>query len=99
MKTTKTSRGFAIAEFKDYNGVECVIQKSSIATDDLIWLGAKELVVKEFIAFRQPSAWQEVEFENTMGHHFVGNERMHLTRKQVKKLIPILQKFVDTGEV
>jgi len=25
--------------------------------------------------------------------------RMHLTREQVKMLIPILQKFVDTGEI
>ncbi|EES51170.1 hypothetical protein NE172_01985 [Clostridium botulinum] len=25
--------------------------------------------------------------------------RMHLTRGQVKELIPILQKFVDTGEI
>mgnify|MGYP006958843775 CR=1 FL=1 len=25
--------------------------------------------------------------------------RMHLTQKQVKDLIPILQKFVDTGEL
>lgn len=25
--------------------------------------------------------------------------RMHLNRKMVKKIIPILQKFVDTGEI
>jgi len=25
--------------------------------------------------------------------------RMHLDRKQVKKLLPILQKFVDTGDI
>lgn len=27
------------------------------------------------------------------------NIRMHLTQKQVKKIIPILQKFVETGEI
>ena len=25
--------------------------------------------------------------------------RTHLTRKQIKELLPILQKFVDTGEI
>lgn len=25
--------------------------------------------------------------------------RMHLTRNQVKKLLPILQRFVETGEI
>ena len=27
------------------------------------------------------------------------NTRMHLSVKQVKKLIPILQRFVDTGKI
>jgi len=29
----------------------------------------------------------------------VGTDRMHLSQKQVKKLIPLLQKFVDTGDL
>lgn len=99
MKTKKTARGFGYKEFKDYNGNDCIIQKSSLATDDAIWLGAKNLIVQEFVAFRQPEAWKTITFENTMEHHFVGNERMHLTRKQVKKLLPILQKFAETGDL
>jgi len=99
MKVKKTQRGFAYKDFKDYNGNECTIQKSSLATDDAIWLGAKKLILQEFVAFRQPEAWKTVELENTMEHHFVANDRMHLTRKQVAKLIPILQKFVDTGDL
>jgi hypothetical protein len=35
----KTNRGFTYFEFKDRNGEECSIQKSSIATEDCIWLG------------------------------------------------------------
>lgn len=27
------------------------------------------------------------------------NTRMHLNREQVKELLPILQKFVDTGDI
>lgn len=98
MKLKKTARGFALREFVDANGVECRIQKSSSAEEDRIWLGASKLRVQEFVAFRQP-AWEDVKFEQTMEHHFVGNEAMHLNRKQVKKLLPILQKFVETGEI
>ena len=39
MKKSKTPRGFSVIEFKDINGDEASIQKSSIATKDCIWLG------------------------------------------------------------
>lgn len=39
MHLKQTQRGFDIGVFTDFNGVECSIQKSSVATDDLIWLG------------------------------------------------------------
>lgn len=35
----KTGRGFGRGEFRDWNGDECSIQESSIATENLIWLG------------------------------------------------------------
>lgn len=98
MKKGKTLRGFAIKTFKDRNGVECKIQKSSLATEDAIWLGATSIGLREFVAHRDP-AWQDVELEQKEGHHFIANTSMHLTRKQVKKLLPILQKFVETGEI
>ena len=101
MKKTKTQRGFSLVEFKDENGIECNIQKSSLATKDCIWFGAKNIGLKEFVAHRQPEAWvnrDEVDI-CSMEHHFVANNRMHLSKTQVKKLIPILQKFVETGEI
>jgi hypothetical protein len=39
MTLKTTSRGFAYGEFTDYYSELCTIQKSSIATKDLIWLG------------------------------------------------------------
>lgn len=96
MKKSKTKRGFEIVEFKDFNGVECKIQKSSLATDDAIWFGAKEIGLQEF---RSGNGWMPVELEQSEGHHFVANNSMHLNRKQVKKLLPILQNFVETGEL
>lgn len=35
----RTGRGFVYGEFKDRYGAVCSIQKSSLATEDCIWLG------------------------------------------------------------
>jgi len=101
MEKYKTERGFDFSLFKDRNGIECTIQKSSLATEDCIWFGARKIGLKEFVADRQPSAWvnkDDVD-EHSLEHHYVANNRMHLTREQVAELIPVLQKFVDTGEL
>lgn len=94
----KTKRGFSYQEFEDYNGVACEIKKSSVAGDDCIWFGAKEIGLKEFVAYRKPP-WKEVELEQTERHHHIANNSMHLSREQVKELLPILHKFVETGEI
>lgn len=101
MKKKHTNRGFSFYEFKDENGVECNLQKSSNAERNCIWLGANKLEIQEFVAYRQPSAWMpRPEFdEHKIEHHFIGNNRMHLSQKQVKKLLPILTKFAETGEI
>ena len=36
-----TNRGFQRAEFLDRYGAKCSIQKSSLATEDAIWLGCE----------------------------------------------------------
>lgn len=87
----KTDRGFKYKEFTDINGEVCTIQKSSLATEDAIWLGCKELKVQKFT----DNGWEEMK----LGEQCVGTNRMHLSRKQVEKLLPILQKFVQTGEL
>lgn len=92
-----TSRGFEKLNFRDRYGVACSIQKSSLATDECIWFGADHIGLKEFVAYRQPNAWEDVELENTETHHFSANNRMHLNREQIRALLPILQRFVDTG--
>lgn len=61
-------RGFLRGQFTDRYGFPCSIQKSSLATEDCIWLG-RDLV------------------------------RMHLTREMAAELIPLLQHFVETGEL
>ena len=91
-----TNRGFAFDNFNDYNGVKCSIQKSSIATEDCIWLGAEQIGLKHFKAYE---GWKDVELVQTMSEHYIANNRMHLSREQVAELLPILQRFVDTGEL
>jgi hypothetical protein len=73
LKKTKTSWGFDLIEFSDHNCVQCSLEKSSLASDDAVWLGVDSA---------SPMA-----------------TRMHLTKEQVKQLIPVLQAFVDTGDI
>lgn len=92
MKKDKTTRGFAIIEFKDRNGEDCSIQKSSVATEDCIWIGNNEANPKVLI---HGKGWQPVEIPSDVSL----NTRMHLSQDQVKELLPILQHFVKTGNV
>ena len=88
----KTSRGFDISKFVDRYGNECSLQKSSLATEDCIWLGVDDPKPQRLIPGQ---GWTSVEFpEDTLF-----NSRMHLTRDQVKALLPYLRKFVKTGEL
>jgi hypothetical protein len=103
MKIGKTIRGFATAEFTDRYDVKCSIQKSSLATEDCIWLGVDKADPK--IMARDASALG-IKTDEVVGwvpypvpDEVLINTRMHLTREQVAELIPVLQKFVDTGEL
>lgn len=70
LKIGTTQRGFDLAAFEDLYGKPCSIQKSSLATEDCIWLGVD-------------------------GADF----RMHLTQQHVADLLPLLNRFVETGEI
>lgn len=98
MKKKHTERGFSLYEFTDRYGSECSLKKSSLATEDAIWLGSDKMNIQEFVAGK---GWiKRPEFDvHTMEHHYVGSNRMHLTQEMVKDLLPILQKFAETGEI
>ena len=66
LETSVNERGFDYISFQDDYQFDCSLQKSSLATEDAIWLGKK-------------------------------TDRMHLTQKQVKVLLPFLKRFVKTG--
>ena len=94
MKIKKTQRGFGIVNSKDQHGTECSIQKSSSAMDDFIWLGIDN---PKLTVFKDESMGQYL--ETTLPKTWMVDSRMHLSREQVAELLPILQKFVETGEL
>ena len=96
MEMKNTERGFAIAHFEDRNGVKCSIQKSSLATEDCIWLGADDIGLKKFKAYE---GWSDVPLPFSHEEHYVANNRMHLTQEQVKALLPALRYFAKHGEL
>lgn len=104
MRIRKTERGFAVGEFKDRYGVACSIQKSSLASEDCIWLGCDEPSprVLKFKVTGIADGWVPLPFpvpSNITLDDILCDTRMHLTRKQVKELLPILQRFVETGNL
>lgn len=92
MKLTRTTRGFQRAEFTDRYGASYSIQESSLATEACIWLGVNEPEVKRLIP---DQGWKDIELpEGT-----VKFGRMHLTQDMVAELLPLLQRFVETGRL
>lgn len=98
MKTKRTERGFDRIEFVDEYDKQCSLQKSSLATKACVWFGCDEIGLKKFTP---GEGWTDVHLrqDGPYGISHIANTRMHLTRAQVKKLLPYLQKFVETGEI
>lgn len=103
MNKQQTSRGFVFYQFTESNGNVCSIQKSSAAERDLIWLGCDKLNIQGFTPYGQPESWANIteeQINEKFGTKYIsGNNKMHLNRETVAKLLPILQKFVDTGNI
>lgn len=99
-----TNRNFNILRFKDRYGHDCSIQESSLATEDTIWFGLDKsnpmIMVSDANRLGLPTngkttGWMPYDIPNEV--HF--NTRMHLTREQAMELIPVLRRFVETGEL
>ena len=112
IKTISTTvAGFAFAKFTDRYGAQCSIQKSSLAFEDCIWLGidSPEALI---MSIDCPGDSLTLKLEPNEGStattgwkRFVFpagvllSGRMHLTREMAADLIPLLQHFVDTGDL
>jgi len=105
VKNVPTNRGFDYIEFKDFGDNECSIQKSSLAYVDCIWFGVNnpdpQIMARDAIRLGLKPV-EGGELDNGWVPFNVPKEvlmttRMHLTRKQVKELLPILKHFVKSG--
>ena len=96
-KFTKTNRGWDYLDFTDYNKEGCSLQKSSVATQHCIWLGVNEGNPQILASKVQEGGVGWVKYP--IPEDVLLTTRMHLTQEQVKNLLPILKRFVDTGEL
>lgn len=97
MIRTTTSRGFNLITFQDRYDSQCSIQKSSLASEDCIWLGIDDPYPK-IMASKTPqggTGWVKYEIPDDVSI----NTRMHLTREQAQELVIVLNVFIDTGDV
>ena len=104
MKKTKTNRGFDQIEFQDRYDSPCSLQKSSLATEDAIWLGVSDVEPKIMAtdAIRlgldtngETTGWVPYPIPNEV----LLSARMHLTQEHVKMLLPHLIKFAESGSI
>lgn len=92
MDKRKTNRFFDRIDFVDRYGIECSLQKSSLATEDAVWFGCNDANPKILV---HGKGWQPVNLPNDC----VMTTRMHLTREMVKELLPHLINFVEIGDI
>ena len=107
LKYSKTARGSDLIKFKDDDRNNCSLQKSSSVVGK-IWLGIADPFVKEFWHDEIPEnknlkcKWEDRDINDlkqSPNNGILICSRMHLTREQVKELLPYLQKFVETGDI
>lgn len=91
MNLTTTERG-TIIQFTDRYGVDCSLQKSSLATENAIWFGCDDANPRIMISGQ---GW----VKHPMPSGYIADTRMHLTQDQMRELLPFLKHFADTGEL
>ncbi|MHA6481081.1 hypothetical protein ACX1C1_04055 [Paenibacillus sp. strain BS8-2] len=97
MKTGRTNRGFSLIEFNDMYGVGCSIQKSSLATEDAIWIGVNDANPQILASKTQIGGTGWLKYP--LPEDVTLTTRMHLSQEQVKALLPILTAFAETGRL
>lgn len=103
MKIKRTDRGFPYVEFKDTYESDIYIQKSSVADYDAIWLGIRD--PKPQVKARD-AAKVGVKTNETVGWvpFPIPDEvniirQMHINKKQAKKIVKMLNRFIETGDI
>lgn len=100
LENKKTERGFAIYEGVDRYGDGYSLQESSLAEEACVWLGQHPVPIMQT---GWHSEWsnrsRELPEEDRERLCIYTTGRMHLTQEMAADLIPLLQHFVETGEL
>lgn len=96
-KMKQTARGFDYTEFKDKYDNNCSLQKSSLATEDCIWFGVDDYKPQILASKTEAGGTGWVPYY--ISSDVSTSTRMHLTQDMVRELLPILERFADTGEL
>ena len=99
----KTARGFDLYHFTDKYQSECSLQKSSLATEDCIWLGVDDanpiILARDAtilgIPHNENCGWVKYSIPEEVSL----STRMHLTREMAGVLAEKLKVFSETGEL
>ena len=92
-----TQRGFPVMKFDDLYNTPCSLQLSSLAEERAVWLGLNEAEPKILASkiIDGGTGWVKYPLHEEV---FIPT-RMHLSQDQVRALIPVLQHFVDYGDL
>jgi hypothetical protein len=91
----KKGRKYPHVPFTDFYGFDCIIEKSIVDTTDCISFGMTKPQFRQGPSRKTTQPWHEYRLPLTVR----GISKMTLTRSQVKKLLPFLQKFAEIGEL
>ena len=99
---SETHRGFKYTKFTDTYDTECSLQISS-SVEERIWFGVDDANPKILVS-RAKEHGLEPQGKNGWMSYPIPDDvllttRMHLSREQVKELLPYLINFVETGEI
>jgi hypothetical protein len=78
-------------EFHDAHQNECSLQESSTDMYDAVWLGVQEPVINVMV----DGGWKDL----VLPEGAVVNSRMHLTQRQIRKILPLLEYFAEHGSL
>lgn len=99
----ETLGGLSQAVFVDSHGHKCSIQRSAVAEENAIWLGLDKPKAK-VLSSKAKALGIKTEVNQGWVDYPLPDEvllvtHMHLSRHQVKALLPLLKRFADTGNL
>uniref|UniRef100_A0AB39CDJ2 Uncharacterized protein n=1 Tax=Pseudomonas phage HRDY3 TaxID=3236930 RepID=A0AB39CDJ2_9VIRU len=94
MLAQTTERGFPRLDFVDRYGHMCSLQESSLATEAAIWFGPNEAEPEHMV---HGKGW--VPYVYPEGIEVLHHTRAHITQRQMKEILPILEHFTKFGEM